>query len=184
MARRKFPWGLAAGGAAVVAAGAWLFKRVSKGGKMCSDDDYRAAVVAAAQSQVGKRELNTYFADAAPQFVNAKPIPEWCGIGALWCLHQAGLAKDKMWKTGFGFLLTSPRPMPPTSEPKPGDIAYFDSMQHHAVVLAVHDDSVELANFNGTGGVVSLSRPERTKAKAYYSIQPHIDAAKAEAGCS
>lgn len=151
---------------------------------MCSDDDYRAAVVAAARSQVGKRDLDTYFADAAPQFVNQKPPPSWCGIGALWCLHQAGLAKDKMWQTGLGFLLTKPRPMPTTSEPKPGDIAYFDNLQHQAVVLAVHPDTVDLANFNGAGGVVSLSNTDRAKAKAFYSIQPHIDAAKAEAGCS
>lgn len=179
----KFPWKLAAGAAAVVAGVAWLGKKVVGGGVSggCTDEAYRTRVVAAARGQIGRKDLAAYLADAAPAYA-VSDHPEWCGIFALWCLHQAGLARDKTWQVGLGFLLTSPRPMPTTSDPKPGDIAYFEHFQHQAVVLSVDGDNVELANGNGQGGVVSLSTTQKSHAKAFYSIAPHIAAAQA-AGC-
>lgn len=179
MARSSFGLKVAAAIAAAIGAGLLLFKRDSAGGA-CTVDAYRKRVADYARAQIGKRELNKYFADAAPQFVGQKP--EWCGIFALHCLHQAGLARDKQWKTGLGFLLTKPRPMPTTDNPQPGDIAYFENLQHQAVVLSVSGDTVELANGNGQGGVVALSHTPRSKPKAFYSIQPHIDDAIAK-GC-
>lgn len=166
---RKLPYGKIAAGALVIGAGAYLLSRDSA----CSADGLRKRVVDAARSQVGKRELDTYFADAAPQYVGQHP--EWCGIFALWCLHQAGLAKDKTWKTGLGFLETHPA-LPKTHDPKPGDIAYYTKFQHQAVVLVNNGDgTTENANGNGTGGVVTIGRPAISDAFAFYSIQGLID---------
>jgi len=174
---RKFPYWKVAGAGAAIAAGAYVLSRDSSifsGG--CDEDSLRKKVTDYARSEVGQKNLNKYFADAAPQFVGQHP--EWCGIFALHCLHQAGLAKDVTWKTGIGFL----RAQDITPDVKPGDIAYYEHLQHQAVVLAVNGDTLELANGNGSGGVVSLSTTPRTKAKAYYSIKRYIDAAIA-AGC-
>ena len=167
------------GAAALIAAGAWLLRGDSA--SSCSEDSYRKKVVDAARSQVGKRDLDTYFADAAPQFVGQHP--EWCGIFALWALHQAGLAKSKQWKTGLGFVEVPPA-LPKTHDPKPGDIVYYIKYSHHAVVGAVNDDgTIEAINGNGQGGVVSLSRPKIADATSIYSIFKLIEEAQAQAGC-
>ena len=177
---------MAALGAAIFGGAAYLLGRDSPvgsgktSGNGCSEEAFRKRVVDAARSQVGKKDLNTYFADAAPQFVGQHP--EWCGIFALWALHQAGLAKDKTWETGLGFLETKPR-FPNTTDPKPGDIAYYEHpYQHQAVVLANNGDgTTENANGNGQGGVVSISRPAISSATAFYSLSKVI--AKAQEGC-
>lgn len=142
----------------------------------CSDAALRARVVAVARSQVGKGLQDAYLADAAPDFVGERP--EWCGIFALWCLHQAGLGRDVTWVVAKGFLFRLPR----TSTPEPGDIAYYLKWQHQAVVLDVEGDSVSVANGNGTGGVVSLGTRPLADAEAYYSVRPWLAAAVAK-GC-
>lgn len=180
--RRSFGAIAAAIAAAIVGGVAYMLTRDSSGGGAgCSEDAFRQRVAAIARSQVGKKDLNTYFADAAPQFVGQHP--EWCGIFALWCLHQAGLAKEKTWKTGLGFILTKPNPMPQTKDPKPGDIAYYEHpYQHQAVVLKNNGDgTTENANGNGSGGVVSISRPKIADATAFYSIATFI--ANAQKDC-
>lgn len=165
---------------AALGAGVFLLKRDSSSSG-CTEDALRKKVVEVARSQVGKKDLDTYFADAAPQFVGQHP--EWCGIFALWCLHQAGLAKEKTWKTGLGFLETSP-PLPKTHDPKPGDIAYYTKYSHQAVVLVNNGDgTTENANGNGSGGVVSISHPNISDAAAFYSIQGLIDQVIAK-GCA
>lgn len=174
--RKSFPFKIAAAIAAAIGAGWLLLRKYSGAPSGCTEAGFRQRVVDAAKSEVGQKNLNKYFADAAPQYVGQHP--EWCGIFALWTLHQADLAKAVIWKTGIGFL----RAKDITSDPKPGDIAYFEQYQHQAVVLAVHADTVELANGNGSGGVVSLSTTPRMKAKAYYSIAGYI--AEAIAACS
>lgn len=180
MNRRNRLIALGVGAAVVVGVGAVIMKRSGTVAK-CSEDAFRARVVEAARSEVGKRELAKYFADAAPQYIGQSPPPEWCGIFALWCLHQAGLAKSKTWKTGLGFLETSP-PLPKTSDPKPGDIAYYTKFQHQAVVLKNNGDgTTENANGNGSGGVVTIGRPQIADAHAFYSIAKLIQ--EAQAGC-
>lgn len=182
MARKVFTlerlsW-IAGIGAAVAAAFA-LLRRDSASGA-CTEDALRKRVVDYARTQVGKRELDRYFSDAAPQYAGQSPA--WCGIFALHCLHQAGLAKNKQWKTGLGFLEVPPR-LPNTTDPKPGDIAYFDNLQHHAIVGANHGDgTIELINGNGKGGVVSVSNNQLSQARAYYSISKLIEQAIAK-GC-
>jgi hypothetical protein len=163
---------------------ALLVKRDSSDGGSgdggCSVDALRARVVKRARAEEGQARTNIYYADAAPQYVNEHP--NWCGIFALWCLRQEHLT-DKVWKTGYGFLLTSP-PLPQVSDPKPGDIAYFTKYQHQAVVLANNGDgTVTLANGNGIGGVVSIGTRPISDAAAYYSIQKLCEAAVAK-GCA
>jgi len=130
----------------------------------------RAQVVSAALSQVGKANVNKYWLDVLE---TPPPYPkEWCGAFALWALHQAGLAKAWKWVIGKGFLYR----LPITKNPKPGDIAYFNTFQHHAIVQSVDAINpsvarhVHLINGNGTGGVVSPSAPLMSTVTAFYSI--------------
>lgn len=181
--------GIVAGVAAALASAVvWWTHRSPNAGE-CTPDAFRAKVVAAAMSQVGKADLARYFADAAPQFVGQHP--EWCGIFALWALHQAGLAKGVQWKTALGFLEVEHeggpegRDFPRTDSPKPGDVAYYAApYQHHAVVAGVRSTSdgvrVDLINGNGAGGKVSLGSKPLEAATAYYSIQKYVDLAVAE----
>lgn len=174
----RFPWAEVLGVAATVGTAYWLRRdsRTADGATDCTVQALRARVVAIARAEVGKAELNKYFADAAPMYVNANEPPNWCGIFALWVLHQAGLLREKQWKVALGFLETSPA-LPKTSTPEPGDVAYYTKYQHEAVVLAVDGDMVELANGNGQGGVVSIGRRPLSEAAAYYSIRNAIEAA-------
>jgi hypothetical protein len=131
----------------------------------------REAVVRAALSQVGNGDPKLYWDDVLPG-VNVGEA-DWCGAGALWSLHQAGLALDRYWKLERGFLLTPPA-LPTTKHPEVGDIAYFDHNQHHAVVVGVAPSGVMLVDFNGVGGLVSQSTIEPDQVTAYFSIRPLI----------
>jgi len=144
--------------------------RVTGAAKM-GNAEKRAAVVAAAMAEVGEANLSKYFGDAAPAMMGSGA--NWCGIFALWALHQAGLAKGIQWVVSRGFLFR----LRQTTSPQPGDIAYFDKAQHHALVRAVRADEVDLINGNGTGGVVTLSTAPKSKARAYFSIEPFLEGA-------
>lgn len=94
----------------------------------------------------------------------------WCGIFALWVLHQVGIGTDVRWRTGFGF---AEQNLTRTNNPKPGDIAYIHTpYQHHAIVKRVVGDTVETIDGNQAGDIVA----ERSRAKkdftAFYSIAP------------
>jgi hypothetical protein len=136
----------------------------------------REVVARAALSQVGNGNPKRYWDDVAPGVNVGKA--DWCGAGALWSLHQAGLALDRHWKLGSGFLLRSP-PLPTTRQPEVGDIAYFDHDEHHAVVVGVTPGVVSLVNFNGAGGLVSESSIEPAQATAFFSIAPLISSVNA-----
>ena len=136
----------------------------------------REAVAQAALSQVGSGNAKRYWDDVLPGIDVGEA--DWCGAGALWSLHQAGLALDRQWKLGSGFLLTPPA-LPTTTQPALGDIAYFDHKQHHAVVVGVAPGLVELVNFNGTAGLVSRSSIQPAQATAFFSIAPLISTANA-----
>lgn len=157
-------------GSAVAALGTMLWLSRAAGGS--GGGSSRERVVEIARSQLGKADLSRYFASVAPEYVGSRP--EWCGIFALWVLHEAGLAAGVKWIVAKGFLFR----LPQTTEPKPGDIAYFTSNQHQAVVAAVRPGEVDLINGNGSGGVVTESTAPIERAAAYYSIQPWIDAAE------
>lgn len=149
-----------------------------------TEDSLRAKIVRAAVSQLDNTDPTPYWDDVlSPEEKRPK---DWCGAFALWCLHQAGLALGIKWKIGYpyGFLLVPPNALPTVRVPKPGDIAYFDRSQHHAVVEQVHSDgTVSLINGNGynpqmaNGAIseVARSRVPLTEARAYFSIKPYID---------
>lgn len=140
----------------------------------------RARVVAAALSQVGQSDPQKYWAEVAPGVVVQKGT-DWCGGFALWALHQAGLALDRKWIFGKGFILVGPKPLPTTRSPIAGDILYANKNQHQAIVSAVNGDVVSLVNGNGTGGRVSVSTLSKAAHlagnpnNAFFSIQRLID---------
>lgn len=138
----------------------------------------RARVVRAAESQIGQTDASPYWADVLPGTPPSGYPKDWCGAFALWCLHQAGLAKDLDWIVGRGFLFN----LPTTTSPQPGDIAYFDSNEHQAVVVGVSPAVVSLINGNGTAGAVSPSTADISHAAGYYSIAPLLPAAESDSG--
>jgi len=141
---------------------------------------YRARVVSIAAAELGTSEadnpdrITEYIVDAVGNDPRGRGGRlEWCGIFALWALHQAGLGRGVRWPIGATFL----GKLPSTSDPQPGDIAYFTHNQHHAIVERVNDDrTVDLINGNGTGAKVTRStNVPLEKARSYESIQPWID---------
>lgn len=137
----------------------------------------RARVVEAATDMLGVKDARAFWRDVLPPGTPESSYPkDWCGAFALWALHQAGLGKDVLWEFGppnFGFLYR----LPHTNNPQPGDIAYFDTNQHHALVTDVGliGGRLGLLNGNGTGGAVTASSIDPAQAAGFYSIQPLID---------
>ena len=134
----------------------------------------RQRVVKAALGELGSSDKAKYWASSLP---GQNPAGlDWCGVFALWCLHQAGLATTWYWELGLGFLMTAHHKLPMVSIPQPGDIAYFTKNQHEAVITAVDPvlRTVTLANGNGTGGVVSPSTIPWNSVTAFFSIAPLI----------
>lgn len=153
-------WALTALGALGAAASAWALWPVSP----------RARVARAASGQLGRSDANAYWADVLPGTPPSGYPKDWCGAFALWALHQAGLAKDRNWIIGEGFLAG----FPTTQSPEVGDVAYFTTNQHQAVVVGVDlaGGTVSLVNGNGTGGAVSPSVTPISHVAAFYSIAP------------
>jgi len=126
----------------------------------------RAAVITAAGSQLGASDPSPYWKEVYGSYPGKAYA--WCGVFALWALHVAGVTNEP-WKVGIGFIF--PLGLKQTPVPEPGDIAYFQKNQHHAIVAAVNSDgTVSLINGNGTGGAVTESRPDIEDVTAFYSI--------------
>lgn len=145
------------------------------------ENKLRDKVVKAAESQLDNTDASPYWRDVIGG--NGPWPKDWCGAFALWALHQAGLARAVKWLVGKGFLLASSTPLPQTKVPKPGDIAYFNKSQHHAVVKRLNaDGTVDLINGNGfnpaiqNGAIseVAASRTHMSNVTAFYSIDPFI----------
>ena len=138
-------------------------------------DDARGLVVGYAASQIGCKNPTPYYESAGLGTDPAQWPKHWCGIFCLWALHQAGLGLDWEWdfkpaERKWGFLWRLER----TRDPKPGDVAYFDGKQHHAIVMRVEPDRSEVTTIDGnqTGGVVARrTRPYRS-VSCFYSIAP------------
>lgn len=148
------------------------------------ENKLRAKVVNAAESQLDNTDATPYWRDVMGG--NGPWPKDWCGAFALWALHQAGLAKGIKWIQSLGFLLVAPHALPTTKVPKPGDIAYFNKSQHHAVVKRLNaDGTVDLINGNGfnpaiqNGAIseVAASRTHMSNVTHFFSIQPFIDKA-------
>ncbi len=134
------------------------------------ESEIRRQVVEAAKSQVDNSDPSKYWLDT----IGTRRGPKhWCGAFALWALHQAGLAISWRWVIGKGFLWRLER----TKDPKPGDIAYFNLQQHHAVVIEVTADRVHLVNGNSRPkgvlkipSMVVINERPRKDVTAFYSI--------------
>ncbi len=135
----------------------------------------RMSIVETALSEVGSSDASKY---------GAAPGVDWCGIFDLWVYHRNGILTDVEWayaedvsgdgKVDFGFLMVPPKALPMTNSPEPGDIAYFNRNQHHAMVSEVRDDEVDLINGNGSGGKVTLSTVKRRDVTAFFSVAPYL----------
>lgn len=139
----------------------------------------RVRVAQAAESQLGLRDATVYWADVLPGYPASSYPKDWCGAFALWALHQAGLAKNLIWVIGVGFLDGN---LPTTTNPQIGDVAYFDTNEHHAVVVGVNQaaGTVDLINGNGTGGAVSASTTPISHVAGFYSIQNLLATAESD----
>lgn len=129
----------------------------------------RARVVRIAKSQIGPQDPDRYWRDVQPKLVGERRA--WCGGFALWVLRQAGLTSWE-WIPEAGFLGKLPR----TQSPQPGDIAYFDDLQHHAIVDHVEGRKLFTVDGNQSPGE-SVAPRERDigAAHSFYSIQPLLD---------
>ncbi len=149
----------------------------------------RDSVVAAAKSQLGYvvakeagepdesgrttrrgwQSLKQYFDDAAPgiwhddtiKYLDAEGLPSWCGIFALWSLHQGGASAGN-WSMGSG--IASVSGISQTMHPKPGDVGYFTSNQHHCIIATVDGDTIGSVDGN-SGGNGSILEKTRSKSE-------------------
>ena len=148
---------------------------------MIAEPKTREAVIEAADGEFllsPHVNVSKYWADVMHQSESAPHPPQWCGAFALWCLHQADLARELRWefaseanghRSGFLYAL---RRLPLGSLPEPGDIAYFEHWQHHAIVRCmVGVDQFDSIDGN-QGPVTPIKLHERSirEATAFYSI--------------
>jgi hypothetical protein len=140
-----------------------------------TEDSIRRQVVNAALAEQASPDTDKYWNDV---LVNSSSKPSsWCGALALYAIHQAGIGLDVHWVIGKGFLYNLHQ-LQAGEEVKPGDVAYFNTYQHQAIVKSVNDDgTVTVINGNAAGGTVSITSPARSKVTAFFSIKPLIDKA-------
>lgn len=150
-------------------------------------DTIRQRIVEIARAEIGpsgkgSKKVVAYWRDVLPPSWNDAQVKqysskEWCGGFTLWCLHQAGVARDTYWKDGLGYLEV--KRLPKTRDPKPGDIAYFPApFQHHAIVERLANGGLHTIDGNSlekkgafANGVWPKHRPFPHGA-IFYSIDP------------
>lgn len=138
--------------------------------------DARARVVAIAEAEIGEQDPDKYWKEVCPDLCGHPHRIAWCGGFALWCLRTAGLTNWDWYiyqgpgsPSGFLFHLL------PTEDPKPGDIAYFDHMQHHAIVKEVNWPYVDTIDGNSMAspkeGVTAKTHNTAEERITFYSIE-------------
>ena len=131
--------------------------------------DIRHKITDIARAEVGLQDPSKYWSgvlDSGPPYP-----PHWCGGFALWVLKQAGIAANTMWEIGKGFCYN----LPVIKSPKPGDIAYFERLQHHAIVESVSPDGLTVLTIDGNqkpGESVSVRVRSVASVTAFFSIDP------------
>ncbi len=137
----------------------------------------RDRIVAWAESQEGESDPSPYW-----QQVLGRPNgpKSWCGAFAMTALQKQGLATGLQWATGKGLEKSLPK-LTKTAAPQRGDIAYYKTNQHMAIVADVHGETVRLVNGNGAAGRVTINERPLSDAAAYYDVQPYIDETEAVA---
>lgn len=66
------------------------------------------------------------------EWISRDIMPSWCGIFVFWSLNKGGLPMPK-WSIG-GDAIKLASAYPPKYIPKPGDIAYYKTNSHYAIV--------------------------------------------------
>jgi len=138
--------------------------------KPTSERTRQKIVDIAIRESKGTPRVSLYWNDVLAPTDQLTPPKDWCGAFVLWALHSAGLALNTKWHVGSGFASQLPK----TDNPKPGDVAYFNHLQHHALVTAVKDGQVSLMNGNGFGGLITPSTTPISNVTAFYSIEPYL----------
>jgi hypothetical protein len=127
--------------------------------------------------------VREYWADVLPAGTPLYDYPkEWCGALCLFVLHRAELALDVFWKGGF--LARRCRLLHASETPQPGDMAFFERYQHHAIVEAVDAERRTFDSIDGNQapGIVRRAARPFAAVKGFYSIDPLIEAKEAERG--
>jgi hypothetical protein len=109
----------------------------------------------------GWERLLDYFHTAAPGvYKDANitrfhgPIPDWCGIFALWAIKASGVSWVGTWQDGKG--IASVSGMIPTSSPLPGDVgAIKEAPQHMDLVYTITGKSIQTIDGNSINGGVT-----------------------------
>lgn len=134
----------------------------------------RRSLLETALSEVGHVGGDKYWADVNPKLVGSGL--DWCGGFVLWDLHQNGLALDRQWIMGSGFILTPPFPLHQTMTPQPGDIIYIDQPnQHQGLFLGFSGDLVHTVDGNTKNVVTTHERPNH--GITFFSIDSLINQA-------
>ena len=134
--------------------------------------DKRQEIVDIAKAEIGQQDPQKYWEDVIPGVSDFHGA--WCGGFTLWALHQAGVAKGVNWTIGKGYCYQ----LPITTDPQPGDIAYFDQpYQHHAIVVSNENGKLVTVDGNQPGNTVKLRERESDSPTAFYSIEPLLSAA-------
>lgn len=138
--------GLAAGGVAL----AWA---------VWPDTNPRKKFLKIASAEEGSLDWRKYLQGVTLQTPSEKK--HWCGIFALWAMHQAGFACDWHWDlmTGKGFLYR----LTITRDPQPGDMAYIHNFQHHAIVEKVEGNMIHTIDGNSGPQPTRVLRNVRPK---------------------
>ncbi len=102
---------------------------------------------------------------------------EWCGLFALWGLHESGIALGVKWKLGGGFC--EEQRLARVKLPEPGDIVYYDRpFQHHAVVVAVDTETGTFSSCDGNQAADSVTLRTKiplSKPTCFYSISKLLE---------
>lgn len=132
----------------------------------------RSRVISIAAGRIGTPDASSFWSVCGHEPFDKRKA--WCGIFALWCLTEAGLAEFK-WEFGKGFLYRMTR----TEAPKPGDIGYIEHpYQHHLIVERIEGELVH--SIDGNQPRVARRVRLRKEITAFYAIEPLILAAHAK----
>ena len=148
--------------------------------------DYRARLIARAESQLGTRVGDRYFREAAPCYAPAAwTSKSWCQIFLVWCCRGVGLPQP-LWEDGGGNFFPTLKQIS-REQVQAGDFTcvpktkYGNWVWHGALWLARDGHFDESIDGNTSEGVALRRRDVRAynPRPLYYSSQSLIDAALA-----
>jgi len=145
-------------------------------------DAKRQELLAIFRAELGRGDPDRYWAVVGPGFKGK----HWCGGLCLYVLRVAGLADGIEWefdpaRKRYGFLFRLSRVSSPGNA-KPGDIAYFSRLSHHAMVVRVEPGPEPvIVTLDGNQPAPNRVREQRRRLSsvaAIHSIEPFLAAAR------